>query len=267
MGLVLRSRCKAIRRAYLVEGLGHCGACHTPRSITLQETALSDADGPNYLSGGPKVDGWPAPSLRNENGGGLASWSEDDIVAFMRTGRNMHSASFGAMNDVVVDSLQYLSDGDLRSIAAYLKSLPPKNSEASPYAYNDTATKALTTGDASARGAQAYVDRCAACHGSDGKGYKGVFPALAGNPILQTDDATSAINIILSGSRLPGTKTAPSYFVMGPYANVMTNPNIADVVSFIDTSWGNKGKPVTTGQVAAIRKTATPVTPREATAE
>jgi len=249
------------RGAYLVEGLGHCGACHTPRRITLQETALSDADGRSYLSGGAPVDGWPAPSLRNENGGGLAGWSEDDIVTFMKTGRNKHSASFGAMNDVVVDSLQYLSDSDLQSIAIYLKSLPPKNTAAQPYAYDDTATKALLSGDASARGAQAYVDRCAACHGSDGKGYAGVFPALAGNSILQTDDAVSAIHIILSGGRLPGTKTAPSYFVMGPYADVMTDENIADVVSYIETSWGNQGRPVTAGQVAAIRKTATPVSP------
>ena len=211
------------RGAYLVEGLGHCGACHTPRSITMQETALSRRDGPNYLSGGPKVDGWPAPSLRSENGGGLTSWSENEIVAFMQTGRNKHSATFGAMNDVVVNSLQYLSDRDLRSIAVYLKSLPPKNTQASPYAYDGAATKALLSGDASARGAQTYVDRCAACHGSDGKGYQGVFPALAGNPILQTDDATSAIHIVLSGSRLPGTKTAPSYFVMGPYADVMSD--------------------------------------------
>ena len=250
---------KIARGAYLVEGAGHCGACHTPRGLGMQERALTKADGSVYLSGAGPIDGWFAPSLRDEPGAGLGRWSEDDIVAYLKTGRNSHTATFGAMNDVVVDSLQYLSDPDLHSIAAYLKSLPARDGNTQPYTYDDTIAKALFNGDTGARGAQIYVDRCAACHRTDGKGYDRVFPALAGNPTLQTADATSAIHIVLSGNRLPATMTAPSAFVMAPYAEILTDPSIADVVSFIQTSWGNRGTPATPDQVAAMRKTAIPV--------
>jgi cytochrome c553 len=150
--------------------------------------------GASNLSGGGLIDGWTPPSLRDAPGSGLGSWSEDDIVAFLKTGRNNHTAIFGAMNDVIVHSLQYLSNPDLHSIAAYLKSLPARDGNTQPYIYDDTIAKALFNGDASARGAEVYVDRCAACHRTDGKGYARVFPALAGNPTLQTGDATSAIH-------------------------------------------------------------------------
>jgi mono/diheme cytochrome c family protein len=246
------------RGAYLVEGLGHCGACHTARGLAMQERALTNASS-LYLSGGGAVDGWIAPSLRGDNGAGLALWSEGDIVAFLKTGRNAHNATFGGMNDVIVNSTQYLTDADLHGIAAYLKSLPAKDENAAAYVYDDRESKALFNGDASARGAQIYVDRCAACHRTDGHGYERTFPALAGNPVLQTDNPTSAIHIVLSGGRLPATPTAPSTLVMAPYATVLTDQEVADVVTFIQTSWGNRGGSATADQVTSLRKTATPV--------
>ncbi|PZP43792.1 MAG: alcohol dehydrogenase [Azospirillum brasilense] len=249
---------RVARGAYLVEGLGHCGACHTPRALTMQEEALTNGKSV-FLSGGGPVDGWIAPSLRNEHGGGLAAWSEAEIVAFLKTGRNAHTATFGAMNDVVVHSMQYLTDEDLGSIAAYLKSLAPHRPEAPPYRYDETTATALFNGDASARGAQIYVDRCAGCHRTDGKGYANAFPALAGNAVLQTDNGTSAIHIVLSGGRLPGTHTAPSAFTMAPYAGLLSDEQVADVVSFIQTGWGNRGKPVTAEDVRKMREQAEPV--------
>ena len=159
------------------------------------------------------------------------------------------------MNDVVIHSMQYLNDGDLAGIAAYLKTLPPNNA-AAPYAYDDAAAKALFNGDAPTRGAQIYVDRCAGCHRTDGKDSGRAFPSLAGNSVLQTDDATSAIHIVLSGSTLPATKTAPSAFTMAPYAWILTDQDIADVVSFIQTSWGNAGTAATRSKVTALRKLA-----------
>jgi alcohol dehydrogenase (quinone), cytochrome c subunit len=243
------------RGAYLVEVPGHCGACHTPRSFTLQEKALSSSDGTVYLSGGGAVDGWIPPSLRDEHGGGLAGWSESDIVQLLRTARNPHSGSFGGMNDVVIHSMQYLNDGDLAGIAAYLKTLPP-NKAAAPYAYDDAVAKALFNGEAPTRGAQIYVDRCAGCHRTDGKGSGRVFPSLAGNSVLQTDDATSAIHMVLSGSTLPATNAAPSAFTMAPYARILSDQDIADVVSFIQASWGNAGKAATSSKVMELRKLA-----------
>lgn len=157
------------------------------------------------------------------------------------------------MNDVVVRSTQHLVDNDLACIAAYLKTLSP-NKDAAPFRCDDTVAKALFNGDASTHGAQLYVDRCAGCHRTDGKGHGRVFSPLAGNPLLQTTDATSAINIVLSGSTVPATKTAPSAFTMAPYAWLLTDQDIADVVSFIQTSWGNRGAVATSSNVAALRQ-------------
>jgi mono/diheme cytochrome c family protein len=171
----------------------------------------------------------------------------------LKTARNPPSATFGGMNDVVVRSTQHLVDNDLACIAAYLKTLSP-NKDAAPFRCDDTVAKALFNGDASTHGAQLYVDRCAGYHRTDGKGYGRVFSPLAGNPLLQTTDATSAINIVLSGSTVPATKTAPSAFTMAPYAWLLTDQDIADVVSFIQTSWGNRGAVATSSNVAALRQ-------------
>ncbi len=248
-----------LRGAYLVQGLGHCGACHTARGVGMQEKALTELDSSAYLAGGAAIDGWVAPSLRNEHGGGLARWSEADIAEFLKTGRNSHSASFGAMNDVVAHSMQYMSKDDLGSIAKYLKSLPPANPKAPPFVGDDKVAKALFAGKVDTTGAQLYLNNCAGCHRSDGKGYSKAFPALAGNAVLQTADPTSAINIVLSGGMVPATHTAPSALVMGGYAKTLNDQQIAEVVSFIQTSWGNHGSAATAAQVAKLRKSAVPV--------
>ena len=248
-----------LRGAYLVQGLGHCGACHTARGVGLQEKALTELDSSAWLAGGAAIDGWVAPSLRNEHGGGLARWSEADIAEFLKTGRNNHSASFGAMNDVVAHSMQYMSQDDLSSIAKYLKSLPPANAKAQAFVGDDKVAKALFAGQVDTTGAQLYLNNCAGCHRSDGKGYSKAFPALAGNAVLQTADPTSAINIVLSGGMVPATHTAPSALVMGGYASTLNDQQIAEVVSFIQTSWGNQGSAATAAQVARLRKNAVPV--------
>jgi mono/diheme cytochrome c family protein len=247
-----------LRGAYLVEGLGHCGACHTARGVGLQEKALTGLGHSDYLAGGQVIDGWSVPSLRNEHGGGLARWSQDDIVAFLKTGRNGHTASFGAMNDVVAQSMQYMTQDDLTSIAAYLKSLPAQNG-ARPYVADPSVAQALFNGKPGSSGALIYLNKCAGCHRSDGAGYGTAFPALAGNSVLQAQDATSAINIILSGGAVPSTHTAPSALTMAPYARELNDEQVAQVVNFIQTSWGNRGGATSPQAVAKVRKIALPV--------
>lgn len=254
-----------LRGAYLVEGLGHCGACHTARGVGMQEKALTSLDSTEYLAGGQVIDGWAVPSLRNEHGGGLAAWSQADIVAFLKSGRNGHTASFGAMNDVVAHSTQYLTEADLTSIAGYLKSLPARN-DAKPFVSDPSVAQALYNGKPATAGALTYLNKCAGCHRSDGQGYAKAFPALAGNAVLQTADATSAISIILSGGAVPATHTAPSSLTMAPYAKELNDEQVAEVVNFIQTSWGNKGGTTTAKQVAKVRKTAVPVQPLTAAA-
>jgi mono/diheme cytochrome c family protein len=242
------------RGAYLVEGLGHCGACHTPRALTMQEKSLSASDGSAFLSGSAPLEGWIAKSLRGDHKDGLGSWSEDQLVQFLKTGRSDRAAVFGGMSDVVVHSMQYMSQDDLTAIARYLKSLPAVDPKDQPHQYDKQVADALWKGDDSKAGASVYIDNCAACHRTDGHGYTRVFPALAGNPVLQTADATSLINIVLNGGTLPATHTAPSTFTMPAFAWRLSDQEVADVVSFIRGSWGNKGEPVKASDVANLRK-------------
>ncbi|AJZ93474.1 alcohol dehydrogenase [Pseudomonas simiae] len=242
------------RGAYLVEGLGHCGACHTPRALTMQEKALSATDGNAFLAGSAPLEGWIAKSLRGDHKDGLGSWSEEQLVQFLKTGRSDRSAVFGGMSDVVVHSMQYMSENDLTAIARYLKSLPAVDPKDSPHTYDKQVAEALWKGDDSQRGASVYIDNCAACHRTDGHGYTRVFPALAGNPVLQTADATSLINIVLNGGTLPATHTAPSTFTMPAFAWRLSDQEVADVVSFVRGSWGNTGGAISAAQVADIRK-------------
>ena len=242
------------RGAYLVEGLGHCGACHTPRALTMQEKALSATDGNDFLSGSAPLEGWIAKSLRGDHKDGLGSWSEEQLVQFLKTGRSDRSAVFGGMSDVVVHSMQYMSEDDLTAIARYLKSLPAVDPKDQPHQYDKQVAEALWKGDDSKPGASVYIDNCAACHRTDGHGYTRVFPALAGNPVVQTADATSLINIVLNGGTLPATHTAPSTFTMPAFAWRLSDKEVADVVSFIRGSWGNQGAPVNASDVAGLRK-------------
>ena len=244
------------RGAYLVEGLGHCGACHTPRALTMQEKSLSASDGTAFLSGSAPLEGWIAKSLRGDHKDGLGSWSEEQLVQFLKTGRSDRSAVFGGMSDVVVHSMQYMSEEDLTAIARYLKTLPAVDPKDQPHQYDKQVADALWKGDDSKPGASVYIDNCAACHRTDGHGYTRVFPALAGNPVLQTADATSLINIVLNGGTLPATHTAPSTFTMPAFAWRLSDQEVADVVSFVRDSWGNKGETVKASQVKDLRKDA-----------
>ena len=244
------------RGRYLVEGLGHCGACHTPRSLTMQEKALNNSDGNDYLSGSnAPIDGWTASNLRGDNRDGLGRWSESDLRQFLRDGRNDHTAVFGGMTDVVVHSLQHLNDDDITAIARYLKSLGAKDPGQAAFSVDDAVAKALWKGDDSQTGASLYVDSCAACHKTDGSGYQRFFPALRGNPVVLAEDPTSLIHIVLTGGTVPGVQNAPSPITMPAFGWRLNDQQVADVVNFIRTSWGNRaGKAVTAKQVAELRK-------------
>jgi mono/diheme cytochrome c family protein len=176
------------RGAYLVQVLGHCGACHTPRGLAFQEKAL-DEDSAAYLSGA-LLDAWYASNLRGDVRTGLGGWSKDDLADFLKNGHNRGETAFGSMIDVVNNSTAYLSDGDIEAIAVYLKSLPATTNQ-QPVAYDDTTTAALHSGHASQPGATVYTGTCANRHGFNGKGFGPYMPALAGNPVVLHNDTSS----------------------------------------------------------------------------
>ena len=243
------------RGAYLVQGLGHCGACHTPRGFAWQERALDDSNA-NYLSGA-LLDAWYAPNLRSDIRTGLGGWSKDDLIDFLKNGHNRAEAAFGSMIDVVNNSTPYLSDGDLNAIAVYLKSLPA-TSEQKSVAYDDATTAALRSGHAPQPGAIVFAGSCANCHGFDGKGFAPYMPALAGNPVVLDTDPSSLINLVLNGSNPLVVKGTPDSYRMPQFRLQYSDQEIADVVTFIRNGWGNSAPVVTADEVAELRKTTDP---------
>jgi len=242
------------RGAYLVQSLGHCGSCHTPRAATLNELAM-DESGPEYLSGGPLIDGWLAVNLRGDKADGMGNWSVKDIVDTLKTGRNAHSGVLGEpMQDVVAHSTQNMTDADLNAMAVYIKSLPASGNKQTSFTASDATFQKIMSGNDSERGVQLYLDNCSACHRVDGKASGNVFPALPGNPTVLQEDPTSLIRVILAGARLPSTKTAPSDLGMPGFAWRLSDEETAQLVTFVRSAWGNQAPAVDAKAVAEIRK-------------
>ena len=243
------------RGAYLVEGLGHCGACHTPRGWAMQEKALDSRDS-SFLSGN-NLDDWYAPSLRQDLATGLGRWSQEDIVQFLKSGSNGHGSAYGSMRDVINNSTPYLTDADLTSIAVYLKSLPASATETA-YAYDGNTAAALLSGRDEAVGSALYASNCQSCHRETGAAAPPFVPALAGNPTVLAADAASLINIVLNGSAPLVVKGRPDAYRMPQFREQLNDQQIADVVGFIRNGWGNHAAAVTARDVAALRKQTDP---------
>jgi len=240
--------------AYFVEGLGHCGECHTPRAVTMQVKATTPAGGAAFLSGAV-IENYFAPSLRNGGPGTLGAWSEEELAQFLETGANAQGIAFGSMSDVIIHSTQYMTPADALATAKYLRSLKnPDEQSATRFRYDATEHLALKNGDASKSGALIYLNNCAACHRPDGVGYEQVFPSLAGNPVVQAGNPQSRISIVLDGSQTPRTARTPAQFTMPRFAWRLSDKDVADVVNFIRTSWGNSAAPVSAAEVAKTRE-------------
>ena len=247
------------RGAYLVQGLGHCGDCHTPRGVAGQVKANSERDGRHYLAGAT-LDNWQASPLTGDLEAGLHAWSKDEIVEFLKTGRNARVAAFGVMAEVVGKSTQYLTDQDLVAIAEYLKSLPPSHDEGQGNANSamqagaaSAATHALRAGVTAMRGSRVYLDNCNACHRSDGSGANRTFPNLVKNEVVNAKDPVSLIHIVLAGSSMPSTQTAPSAFAMPDFGWRLSDEEVADVLSFVRGSWGNHTAAISRDEVGRVR--------------
>jgi mono/diheme cytochrome c family protein len=245
------------RGAYLVQGLGHCGACHTPRGLLLQEQA-SDESGTDFLSGA-LLDHWHASSLNGDVNSGLGRWTAEEIAEFLGTGKNKHGTAFGTMVEVVNNSTGHMSDADLLAMGEYLKSLPAlKETDATAYSYDASATEKLASMDFSTPGAQIYFEYCSNCHVSGGSGYYPYQPALAGNPVVLESDPSSLINITLNGSLRVFTGQGPDVNDMPYFRQLLSDQQIADALTFVRSSWGNAAPAVTAADVATLREATDP---------
>lgn len=221
------------RGAYLVQGLAHCGTCHTPRGFFMQEKAYSEAS-PDFLAGST-LAGWYAGDIRGKN------YSTDEMVALLKTGRSHHQAVSGPMGEVITFSSQYFTDADVRSIASYLADLPAA-----------AAPAPLPKATATAQAQDDYKMYCGTCHGRDGKGRQNVVPALAGNDTVLAPDPSSLINVMLHGGHTAITQTHIGYDMPG-YAWVFDDQRLAELANTLRASWGNQAGVVTAQQVAVQR--------------
>ncbi|WP_296001727.1 cytochrome c [Rugamonas sp.] len=233
------------RGAYLAQGLGHCGSCHTPRGVGFQEQAL-DEGGSAFLAGAA-LDGWYASSLVGDPRAGLGRWSEAELQAFLRTGANPHASAYGSMTDVINNSTQFFSERDLAAVAHYLKSIAG--------AVSVTQRKNVVASDKGAGdGAKVYRVYCMQCHGADGRGHAPLLAPLAGNPTVIDTHASSLINVTLNGTRDIVIGGIPQPYPMPAFGKLLNDQQVADAVSYIRTGWNNGAPPVTAQQVAKVRK-------------
>lgn len=246
------------RGAYLVQGPGHCGACHTPRGLAMNEKGLDEKSG-QYLSGA-EIDGWYAPSLRGDHNIGLARWSEEDVARFLKTGRNQHAVAFGSMTEVVNNSTQFMTDQDLRAIARYLKSLPGnRGRDGEPWRYDAASVDLLAVDKRlSEPGAQTYAAKCSFCHGADGRGKAPWIPPLAGVASSMGASGASTVNVTLNGSARIVAGGVPDAYRMPAFRAQLSDQEVAEVASFVRSAWGNKGGKVSAKTVATIREDTKP---------
>ncbi|WP_137957858.1 cytochrome c [Burkholderia sp. 4M9327F10] len=232
------------RGAYLVQGPGHCSMCHTAIN------ALGGSSESKAFEGGLiPMQAWYAPSLTSNKEAGLGDWSLEDIANLLRTGVSDRGAVYGPMAEVVYDSLQYLSDDDIRAMSVYLKSLPPHGDEATPPSITSVEDKDRLY----PLGSKIYDAQCATCHGAKGRGKLPQFPPLANNQSIQMESSVNPIRMVLNGGYPPGTTRNSQPYGMPPFAQSLSDEEIAAVVTFIRTAWGNHGTAITVKDVNDLR--------------
>ncbi|WP_176057666.1 molybdopterin cofactor-binding domain-containing protein [Paraburkholderia sp. BCC1876] len=237
------------RGAYLVNGLGHCSACHTPRNAFGAEKS-----GAAFMGGGI-AEGWEAPALSTLSNAPVP-WSEDELFSYLRYGHApLHGVAAGPMAPVVGD-LAALPDSDIRAMAAYLASLNPLEPNADPVALARQYEQASAiTGAPVGLGARLFDGACAACHHTgNGPQLFGAHPSLALNTNLHSATPDNLIRVILDGI---GSPARPELGTMPAYRDSFNDAQVSELVSYLRQQFAG-GKPAwqdVATSVARIRAT------------
>src|ERR1700733_102936 len=224
------------RGAYLVQGPGHCTACHTPKTFLG-----GDKSGDNLR--GFNLQGWFAPYITTDTSQGLGQWSEADITGYLRTGHNRMTAATGPMAEEIINSTSQYNDSDLHAMATYLKSLPARQ---------DT-TPAQAGQPVMAAGQAIYRDQCSARPRLDGQGVARLFPSLAQSSLAHASDPTSAIRLVLRGGRSVATKAEPTAPGMPSFGWQLNDEQVAAVLTYIRNAWKTAAAPVSADAVGKAR--------------
>ena len=241
------------RGAYLVQGLGHCAACHSARNDMGATGAVDDLRGGMMWGAN-----WYAPSLLNDKETQLGSTPLLETMRLLQTGHNQHHWVTGPMKEVVQHSLQYLTPSDLRAMAVYLQTetqnhLPTKPTSVSTQNAQALAWQTSVSAESRSNGAKLYVQQCANCHGQYGEGLEDVYPALTRNKAVSMSNPTNLVQSVLYGGFSVSTSAQPRPHGMPPYVLVMSDADIADVLTHIRQRWGNQAPPVSELDVAKVR--------------
>lgn len=244
------------RGKYLVEGPGHCAACHSPRSVLMTQDGI-DETSQSFLTGG-EIDNYTAPDLRGPDSG-PQKWTVEETAAYLATARNAHSTATGEMMLVVRDSTQYLTTDDNKAIASYLKKIgSTKPSEAKKADAPTDTEQLLSSAKADMPlGPRLYLDNCGGCHFVNGKGAPEIFPELDGNSLVTAKSTKGLISVILHGAELPSTEQRPMKVRMQGYEDRLSDDEIAALATFLRSAWSNKAPEVTAQDVSVVRNLGT----------
>jgi len=231
------------RGAYLVQGLAHCGACHTPRNLLGAEKEDLAFSGGVYMDKIPDGDfkAWAAVNLTSAKTG-LAGWTVDDLFSYLKTGISARAGTFGPMNKVIMNSTSQLSEADVRAMSVYLKSLSPIEHKGSP-----------PSQEVLAQGEVLYTTYCGSCHLPTGLGGENNAPPLAGSAVVNAPSPASLLNILMYGPELPEPAPPTSWMAMEAHGEKMTDSEIAALASYVRSAWGNQGGAVSASEVAEHR--------------
>ncbi len=217
------------RGAYLTQGLGHCNACHGARN-SLGATKGAD----DFAGGMLEALAWYAPSLHDPAEASVAAWSPQALQQWLKTGSNASASALGPMSEVILGSTQHLSDADLAAMTVYLQGLPQHANRTEPAATKRPDLRLRELGQA------LYADHCVSCHGEQGRGVAGAYPALAGNRAVLMQNPANLLRVIQRGGFAPATEGNPRPYGMPPFAGVLSDSEQAALASFVRNAWGNQ---------------------------
>jgi mono/diheme cytochrome c family protein len=234
------------RGAYLVQGPGHCAACHSPRNSfggTERDAELAGAVIP--------VLDWYAPPLNSDLHAGVGGWEREELSALLKVGISNRGVASGPMAEVVYNSLQHLSQADVQAISVYLKTLPAKVDGSAGRGAVGVSLRDKER--VMALGSTLYEKHCADCHKSAGTGVPPTYPPLAANIAVSGPFTINLIRMVLNGGFPPGTGGNPRPYGMPPFGEALNDEQAAAILTYVRNSWGNEGAPISPAEVSRNR--------------
>lgn len=235
------------RGRYLVEAAGHCGECHTPRTM-FQSLSVTKS----YA--GAAVDGWVAYNISSDVDSGIGAWNDAQLAAYLSTGHaDGRGTAAGPMAEVISHSLRYMTPEDIAAMVTYLRSVPARRSDETVAVVSPEALAQLAPNHS--HGERLFAGACAGCHLPDGQGRQVDFASVWGARSLGEIDGRNLVRTMVEGGTL---QNAHGAMVMPAFGAEYRNQDLADIANYAIGHFGNRVGHVTAADVAAVRGTVPP---------